>query len=584
MNLTPPPPLTNYLHLDNARPLFYLLTKSTLGAATMPRKPGTAPPTNQNLVLDITLQDILNGVEDEIIVIDSSYRIQFVNQAAQSRLQNTSGAPVGKLCYQTLYRRNRPCSHPLWECPLQEILQEDRYFTTIRHIRTDGADTYLKITAYPIRDSRGNLKAIVELRRNVSAERELETQILRRHHQLLALSHISSAVSGLRDLDAILRIALDNVLEIISGAVGGILLLDERTQTLHYRVYRGLSARYAENRRIAVGEGIAGRVAQTGEAVLVEDVSQDPRAARPDLVSAEGIKGFISIPLKAKEKVVGVMNIASHVAGHFSADDLSLLNSISDYLGTTIEQAKLYERLARVGERYKALLQHALTAQEQERKRIARELHDETAQSLTSLSLSLKAIIALAEMKGIGDAEFIEKLHKAQSYAVHAGNEIVRIMKELRPTLLDELGLAAAIHRYAKDSLQAQGITVTTEFSGTDRRLPPEVEVTLFRVAQGLIGNILEHSKAKNAWIKLNCDSNECALSVEDDGKGFDVSQLTRVEPDGRGAGLFTMRERVRLLGGNGYVESQPGQGTKVTVKVPLTTKVEDAEDKSTNR
>ena len=171
------------------------------------------------------------------------------------------------------------------------------------------------------------------------------------------------------------------------------------------------------------------------------------------------------------------MNIASHVAGRFSVDDMSLLSSIGDYLGTAIEQARLYDRLARVGERYRVLLQHALTAQEQERKRIARELHDETSQAITSLTLSLQAIIGMAEMKGIRDVELMENLKKTHSYAVHAGNEIVKLMKELRPTLLDELGLPAAIHRYAKDTLQAQGINVSAEFIGTDQRFQSEIEV-----------------------------------------------------------------------------------------------------------
>ena len=246
------------------------------------------------------------------------------------------------------------------------------------------------------------------------------------------------------------------------------------------------------------------------------------------------------------------------------------LSAIGDYLGTAIEQARLYDRLAEAGERYRALLQHALTAQEQERKRIARELHDETSQAITSLTLSLQAIMTIAEMKGIGDAEFMEKVRATHSYAVHAGYEIVRLMKELRPSLLDELGMPAAIHRYAKDTLQAQDIKVSAEFSGTEKRFPPEVEVTLFRVAQGLIGNILEHSEAKNTLIKLECNENECVLYIEDDGKGFDVSKLTRVDPSGRGAGLFTIKERVGLVGGKCRVDSHPGQGTKVTVKVPL--------------
>ncbi|GAG51242.1 unnamed protein product, partial [marine sediment metagenome] len=215
-----------------------------------------------------------------------------------------------------------------------------------------------------------------------------------------------------------------------------------------------------------------------------------------------------------------------------------LLNSIGYQIGTAIEQTRLYDRLAMAGERYQALLRHALTAQEEERKRIARELHDETSQSLTSLALSLQATIGMAEMRGIEDGDLMERLRKTHANAVHAGNEIVKLMKELRPTLLDELGMPTAIRRYAKDTLEAQGINISTEVIGVEERYQPEVEVSLFRIAQGVIGNIVEHSEAKNASIKLECDANACVLRIEDDGKGFDVKRLTRVDPSGRGAGL----------------------------------------------
>ena len=545
----------------------------------MRRKKTATQRVARNAGLDISLQDIVDGLEDELLVIDSDYRVRFANSAVQSRFQKAGESLIGRLCYEVFHDRDKPCSAPLWHCQLREVLQSGSMTTVIHLDPILGAERYLKITAYPLRDSQGNVKAIVELRKDVTAERELETQILRRHHQLLVLSHISSAVSGLWDLDAILRIALDNVLEIINGEVGGILLLDKETETLQYRMQRGLSAKYAEEVRMRLGEGIAGRVAQTGEPMLLEDVSKDPRAAHPDLVSAEGLKGFVSIPLKSKDKIVGVMNVASHEVGRFGADDVSLLNSIGHYLGTAVEQASLYERLARARERTEAVLQHALTVEEEARKRIARELHDETSQALTSLSLSLQAIIGMAAMRGIEDAEFMERLKTTHSYAVHAGKEIVKIMKELRPSLLDELGLPAAIHRYAKDTLQAQGIDVSAEFIGTDERLRPEIEVTLFRVAQGVIGNILEHSRAKNASIKLECNASECTLEIEDDGRGFDVSKITRVEPGGRGAGLFTMRERVNMVGGTGHVEPRPGQGTKIIVKVPVARDMADEED-----
>ncbi len=520
--------------------------------------------------LDIDFQDVADGVEDELLVIDSEYRVRFANAAVLGNLEKNAGSPVGRFCFEVFHGRDKPCDVPLGDCPRKRVFETDSSTTFIRHIQISGLDRYIKITAAPLRDIHGITVAIVELRRDVTAEREVESQILRRHHQLRALSRISSDVTSTLDLESTLKNALHNVLEVVNGAIGGILLLDEETETLYYHVQHGLSARYAEEMRIPLGEGIAGRVAKNGEPILLEDISRDTRAVRLDLVTAEGLRGFISIPLKSKDRIIGVMNIASSTVGRFGKDDVSLLSSIGDYLGTAIEQAKLYKHLAREGERYHALLQHALSAQETERKRIARELHDETSQSLTSLTLSLQAIIGMAEMKGIQDTDLMERLKATHSYAVHAGNEIVKLMKELRPTLLDELGMPVAIHRYAKDTLQAHGINISAEFTGMEERLPPEVEVTLFRVAQGLIGNILEHSGARNVSIKLDRSTTECAMYIEDDGVGFDVSKITQVDPSGRGAGLFTLKERVRLVGGRCHIKSTPGKGTTITVKIPL--------------
>jgi signal transduction histidine kinase len=531
--------------------------------------------------LKIILQDIADCLEDDLLVIDDEYRIRFANSAVRGKLPQGAGFSIGGLCYKVLHERDTPCSAPLWDCPLRKVIESGSMTTVVHPIHMLGAERHIKVTAFLVQDRQSNRRGIIELRRDVTEERELEAKVLRRHHQILVLRHISSAVSGLSDLDATLRLALDSVLEITNGAVGGILVFDKETEKLHYRVQRGLSPRYAEGMRLSIGEGIAGKVAQSGETILLIDISKDPRAVHPDLISTEGLRGFASLPIKVKGKTIGVLNIASHMAWRFGEDDISLLNSVADYLGTTIEQARLYDHLTKAEERLRTLLQHALTAQEQERKRIAGELHDETAQAITSLTLSLQAIIGLAEMKGFGDTAFIDRLKATQAYAVHAGNEIVRLMKELRPTLLDELGLPAAIHRHAKDTLKARGVNLSVEFKGMEQRLPPEVEVTLFRIAQGLVGNILEHSEAKNASIKLECDANQCVLVIKDDGKGFDVSKVTRVDPSGRGAGLFTTKERVRLIGGICHIESQPGQGTCHTVKIPLIRDIADEENKS---
>ena len=389
------------------------------------------------------------------------------------------------------------------------------------------------------------------------------------YRELVSVSRVSAAVSGLRDLDAVLKVALDTVLEIMDGSIGGILLLDEGSRTLSYKVYRGLSDKYVQQMHLKLGEGIAGKVAQSGKAMLLEDISIEPGAARRDVISTEGLKAFISVPLRAKDTVLGVLNVASNLPHRFIKDDMYLLNAIGDQLGVAVEQAELYERLRQGRERYKKLAQHILLSREEERKRIARELHDGTSQTLVGLSLGLQTLSEMAKGPGSCDDMFAEQLSKTQSLAAQINSEVRRIIHELRPTLLDTLGLIPAIRRYAEDILHPIGIEVSLELQGNSRPLSPEVEVGLFRIAQGSIGNIAEHSGAKRVVITLDYKVDKLVMRIEDDGKGFNVSKVTGVDDKGRGSGLFSMKERVKLMEGRCSIESRPGRGTAVKVTVP---------------
>jgi signal transduction histidine kinase len=410
-----------------------------------------------------------------------------------------------------------------------------------------------------------------------------ESETGNRVDNLMTLSRVSAAISGLTDLEGILRVGLNSVLSIINGVVGGVMLIDEETKTLFYRVYHGLSDKYAAEMRLRLGEGIAGKVAQSGRPTLLEDISLEPEAARLDLISTEGLRAFISVPLRAKDSVLGVMNVASQIPRRFTKEDLYLMGSVGDQLGIAIEQARLYERLKKARERLRKLARQNLVAEEEERRRIARELHDETSQSLSGLALQLEALIERYTMSGNQDTEFIAGLKKVQSLTVQVHNEVSRVISNLHPALLDTLGLVAAVRQHAENRLQPLNINVSIETKGAERRFPADIEVALFRVVQGAIGNIVQHSKAKNASIVLVYQPDEFSLSISDDGQGFDVSEITDVEQSGRGRGLFSMRERIGFLGGTSGVESKMGVGTTLWAKIPIGETIRYGENKSTS-
>jgi signal transduction histidine kinase len=368
----------------------------------------------------------------------------------------------------------------------------------------------------------------------------------------------------------------------MNGVVGGIMLIDEETKTLSYRIYHGLSDKYATEMRLRLGEGIAGKVAQSGRSTLLEDISLEPEAARLDLISTEDLRAFVSIPLRAREHILGVMNVASHTPRRFNKEDLHFLGSVGDQLGIAIEQARLYERLRKARERLRKLARQNLVAEEEERRRIARELHDETSQSLSGIALQLEALIQMSTMSGNQDAKFIAGLKKVQSLTVQVHNEVSRVISNLHPALLDTLGLVAAVRQHAEVRLQPLNINVLIETKGAEMRFPPDVEAALFRFAQGAIGNIAQHSKAKNASIVLVYQPDEFSLSISDDGQGFDVSEMTDVEESGRGRGLFSMRERIGFLGGTSGIESKIAVGTTVWAKIPIGQDIRYGENKST--
>ncbi|MBI2831579.1 MAG: GAF domain-containing protein [Chloroflexi bacterium] len=385
---------------------------------------------------------------------------------------------------------------------------------------------------------------------------------------LLSLSDILSALRDLSNQESILGKALDKTLEIMKEDIGGILLLDEGKQTLCYAAHRGLLPEDTQSACYHVGEGLAGRVAETGEAILVGDVLNDPRLVPSDRThDVDGLKALANVPLLSKDKVLGVLTIGSREVRRFTGDDARLLEVIAGQIATALENAQLQQEVQHKEEMRGVLLREIFSIQEEERRRIARELHDETSQVLASLSASLEAASSLLP-DGVQKTRAI--LKKAQALSIHILDEIHKIIYELRPTLLDDLGLVAAARWLADNNLGEAGIKATFKIVGQERRLPPQLEATVFRVIQEAVYNIARHAQATSATISLQFRKDSLGVRVEDNGVGFDVEKVISSADRPRGLGLLGMRERVELINGTLRILSYPGSGTEIDIEIPL--------------
>jgi PAS domain S-box-containing protein len=516
-------------------------------------------------------QAIVNSLEDELIVIDRDYRIIQANEAVLSRRGKHRQEVIGKYCYDISHGQQRPCRPPHHECPLKAVWVTGKPARVthchVYHAKGERRERYLDVIASPIKDRRGNVIAVTELMRDVTEAKEMEFKISEAHRNLLALNTIATAVSQSLDPDTVLYSAIDKTLEIMNRNTGGILLWDEEKQMLCYRVHNGLSPEYAQMVCFRPGEGIVGRVAQSGEAILVDDISIEPRAANPSLIAEEGLRAFAAVPLRVKDKVLGVLTIASHDARKFSAEDIQLLESIASQIAIAVENAKLHQEVQRKDESRGELLGEIFSIQEEERRRIARELHDETSQSLASLAASLEAVAGI--LPSAAD-EARNRLKKVGQVAINVLDEVHKLIYELRPTLLDDLGLVAAARWLAENNLGAAGVTVNFKTAGRARRLPSKLETTLFRVIQEAVSNIARHAHAKNVDIALHFKKRAIVVHIKDDGDGFDVEEAISSKDRPRGLGLLGMKERVELLKGTLSIRSRPDSGTEVDIEIPI--------------
>jgi signal transduction histidine kinase len=231
----------------------------------------------------------------------------------------------------------------------------------------------------------------------------------------------------------------------------------------------------------------------------------------------------------------------------------------------TRELERLYRELRKRDESRGQLLSKVISAQEDERRRIARELHDETSQTLSALAMGLETTYTSAQTEAMR-----ARLADAKGLTRRAIDELHRLIYDLRPSILDDLGLLPAITWFAERTLNPLGISVRCECTEIEDRFRPEFEIAVFRVVQEAITNIAKHAAAETVLVECALDGRDLVIDIQDDGRGFDPAAVATSPDSQRGLGLMGMRERMELVGGTVKVDSAPGRGTYVSVRVPV--------------
>jgi signal transduction histidine kinase len=369
--------------------------------------------------------------------------------------------------------------------------------------------------------------------------------------QLQSLQEIGNALATETDLEKLLDLVVRRLRELLEARVVA-LALPSGSDELRFAAVAGVHAEELVGTTISRSGSKSGAVLERRRSERIDSVLEDPEVHQ-EVSRQLAARTGMWVLLIARDQAIGVLEIHDKEGPdpRFTHDDFRLAETFAARAAVAVE---LSQRMAR--DAFRRVVQ----AQELERRRLARELHDETGQALTSILLGLKPL-----EEALADHPARAALAELREQVVSALQEVRRLAVELRPAVLDDFGLVPALERLTHAFAEQSDIRVDFHSALGNRRLPSEVETMLYRVVQEALTNIVKHANAHNISVSVARRESTVAAVIEDDGAGFDP-RAVRDE----GVGLLGMRERLSFLDGRLEIESSPGSGTTIVAEVPL--------------
>lgn len=377
----------------------------------------------------------------------------------------------------------------------------------------------------------------------------LEKHVADRTVELEALYAVASIANEVLELPMMLEKMLVQTLRVIRVANGTIHLLDKDGEELHLAAQIGISPEITKKiSSITTGFGLTGWVAQQKQPLTLMNVSNDPRILAIGQVS--GFSVYLSAPLISQNNLMGVISIFGDTTQQLNPERIALLTTIADQIGIAVERTKL-----RAQAEQSAILE--------ERQRVARELHDSVTQSLYSLTL-----LAAAAQRSAHDGNMERTLRNIDSIgmiALQTLKEMRLLVYELQPSTLESGGLAEAIQRRL-DAVEEHAGMQTKFINESHQPISKQVEIELYGLTQEALNNSIKHGGATTITVRLSEKDDSILLDIIDNGKGFDLKQAESKH----GTGLISMNKRVDILGGRIEISTEPGEGTRIQVSVPI--------------
>jgi PAS domain S-box-containing protein len=502
---------------------------------------------------------------DGFCLIDSEGTVVEWNQGAERLTgfprSEVRGQPIWDIQHQMLpAERRSSCAHRWLKLLFDDLLEMGAapwtgHLFEHRIERSDGSQRVIQTMTSPIQTGRNLL--VSSIIRDVTEQKAAQAKMLQHNVKMRALLDVGQRLAAQIDLEERLATVTRAIVSALPAAEAASLWLFE-SNGHGPRVCT--AAGYADGINTGALSPLAGWIYRHGKARIVEDVSQEPLLASTEQPGWAAPRSMVGVPIIINNAPAGVLFADSFSQeAAFDADALRLLQVLAGQAAAAIQNSQLVTTLTDQHDELQRLSAQLASIREAECRRISRELHDEVGQALTAASINLSTLMANG---AAAHPSGRQRLDETAGLIEQVLGQVREMSMNLHPAMLDDLGLAPTLRWYLKKWEKRVGICV--EQNVQEIRLPQELETVLYRLVQEALTNVARHAQAGQVSISLGQEGDELVLSVADDGQGFRPGEISE------GLGLIGMRERVATFNGQFTIQSQPGQGTCLTVRMPL--------------